>query len=152
MKNYLLLVILSALFFFIQSCDDTVDSPQYYIAGTVTFTDTHISSGSGYYAISIYADTTEPYQRAPIVSDSLVINVSGNTATATYRVNNVPSGTYHVGATWICTQTERISGVLGIYGCDTARSCMGNHISIPNFSGSNECNFISWTDTLKKLY
>lgn len=152
MQKKIFLTLIISFILIIQSCDDSVNSPQYYIAGTVTFTDTHLSTGQGYYAVSVYADTSQPYQRAPIISDSLTITVAGNVATANYRIENVPAGTFHVGTTWICTQTGNIRGVLGIYGCDTAVNCMGTHVGIPNYSGTNDINFLSWTDTLKRLY
>jgi hypothetical protein len=117
----------------------------------VTFTDTFLTTQQGYYAISVFPDSAHPFQQIPVATDSLTITKSGYIFSANYRVNNLAAGNYFVGATWIRTSDNNIRAILGIYGCDTARNCSGSRVSIPNYSGTNSCNILSWTDTLKKL-
>ena len=151
-EKFLLLFSLLILTYLFQSCDDTVNTPQDYVGGTVTFIDTNLTYMNGFYAVSVYSELVNPYSHAPVQTDSLAITKSGNTVTAPYRVNGLAAGSYYVAATWILNSDRSVRAVLGIYGCDTARNCVGNKVTLPNYEGAGNCNIFSYTDTLKKLY
>ena len=150
-KSFLLFSLLILTYLF-QSCDDSVNTPQDYVAGTVTFIDTNITHMSGYYAVSVYAELLNPYSHAPVQSDSVEITRSGNTVTAPYKVSGLGSGNFFVAATWIRNSDRSVGAVLGIYGCDTARNCAGTKVALPNYEGAGSCNIFSYTDTLRRLY
>jgi hypothetical protein len=146
------IVFILLIIFLYQSCDDVVNAPQDYISGTVNFIDTNLTYTNGYYAITVFPDSTNPYHQSPIAIDSLTIIRTGNSVSANYRVNGLASGSYYIGSTWIRNSDKSIRAILGVYGCDTAKNCTGTLVSIPNYQGSNSCNLLSWTDTLKNMH
>jgi hypothetical protein len=147
-----------SLFIFIpvlllQYCNDNLSPSGNYIAGTITFVDTNIITSGGYYALSVYASQSSPFSYLPLRNDSLVIQRSGDSCIAHYKVN-LDEGDYYVGATWIRLPFNQNihPPVLGTYGCDTSLSCTHHtKISIPNYAGAGDCCFKSWTDTTKKF-
>jgi hypothetical protein len=149
---YIFLIVFYTILF--QSCDDSgVTAKQDFVAGTVTFTDTNLICTGGYYAVSVFPDSSAPFHCIPVGSDSLVITKSGYLTTAHYKVSGLSAGSYYIGTTWIRASDGCVRGVLGTYGCDTAHyNCTNTIVSLPNYEGSSDCNILSWTDTLKKLH
>ena len=150
----LLLIIFSVLLLFTQSCSDNSFQPSGdYISGWITFNDTNFVRG-GYYAISMYANKSSPFDTLPLRSDSLNMKVYGNGRQVYYRFTNEINGAYYFAVTWI--QTPVIPSVrppvLGTLGCDTNVNCRDHEIIMfPNFSGASY-NILCWTDTTKRIY
>src|SRR4029453_7567925 len=62
-------IFLGVLFF---TCgEDPVNAPQDFVSGTITYTDTLLNYNGGYYAISIYGDSTNPFSHPPVRTDSI---------------------------------------------------------------------------------
>lgn len=149
--------LISFLFvFFLNSfsgCGDTgVQSSGDHVSGYVTFTDMNLISG-GYYAISLYAKKTNPFDTLPIRSDSLVMTQNGNIYKDYFKMSGIANGDYYFAVTWIKYPVvpNLVPIVLGTRGCDTNRQCT-NHtvVPFPNYS-YDDCNILSWTDTTKRL-
>jgi hypothetical protein len=157
-KQYLQLILLSilliVLLMFIQSCSDNTFQPSGdYISGWVIFKDTNFVRG-GYYAISMYENTSDPFNTMPIRSDSLPMKVFGNGDRVYYRFTYSGNGSYYFGVTWVRSPLGPYFKpiVLGTLGCDTIPNCGSDEIiTFPNFSGANY-NIICWTDTTRRLY
>jgi hypothetical protein len=144
-------VVILSLALLIWRCGEDVNAPQDFIKGTITFKDTNFNFNGGYYAVSIYGDNT--FVQVPIRSDSLAISIQGGVATAYYNLSGLASATYYVGATWIRRSDNSVRGVLGTFGCDTVRGCTSHTgVVVPNFAGTGNINFYSWTDTTRRLY
>lgn len=145
------------LFSLIHGCDDSGINPEEtFIAGTVTFTNTNLyPSSQGYYAISLYSEQAPALGGDPLRSDSLNISVSGNTASAYYKMSGIGTGFYYVAVTWIRKPNNPYdpnAPILGTFGCDTTHGCSSHtRIEFPSYAGTGNCNIISWSDTLKKL-
>jgi hypothetical protein len=159
-KNYSFsLVFLFAifLFFLIEGCDDSGINPdETSIGGTVTFTSTNLyPSNLGYYAISLYPEQAPALGSDPLRSDSLNISISGNTASAYFKMSGIGSGYYYIAVTWIRKPNspyEPNAPILGTFGCDTTHGCTSHtRIEFPSYAGTNNTKILSWTDTLKKL-
>ena len=155
-KKYLLTFLYTfsivVLFNLLYSCsDDSVNPQSNYIGGTVTFTDSNISYGGGYYAISFYGDSTNPFTKAPILSDSLAITTSGGVTSAYYKETSLPTGYYYVAATWISHSSGDVYA-LGTYGCDTAANCTSTKITYPSYSGTGAISIKSYTSIYKALF
>ncbi|MGH2574606.1 MAG: hypothetical protein ACRDFC_02790 [Ignavibacteria bacterium] len=152
------LIYLSTLFFIIilsKGCGEESLTPTGEdISGIVTFTDTNLITTGGYYAVSVYADQNLPFDTNPIRSDSLAITRSGNIYSSYYRIGGLAAGRYYIGTSWIRRPyiQSLLTPALGTYGCDTNHSCSAHiRIEFPSFAGTGNVNFLSWTDTLKKL-
>ena len=140
------------LFNLLYSCgDDSVNPQTSYIGGTVTFTNTTLSYSGGYYAISFYGDSTNPFTKAPILSDSLAITVSGGVASAYYKESSLPTGNYYIAATWISHSSGDVFA-LGTYGCDTVANCTSTVVTFPNYAGTGAVNMMSYTSIYKALF
>ena len=144
------------LFLFLISCDDSGIGPNaQHIAGTITFTDTTLNTAGGYYAVSLYANQSNPFLANPLRSDTLVITRTGNVYSSYYKMTGVPDGSYYIGAIWIRQPSDSAlsTPVLGTYGCDTNRTC-SSHIRMdyPSSAGTGAINFQCTPDTLKRLY
>ncbi len=153
LKLFFLAAILLMLLFSIQSCTDMGYQPSGdYISGWVMIYDTNLIPG-GYYAISMYANKSNPFDTLPIKSDSLKLERDYNIYKCYYRINNNINGSYYFAVTWIeypVQQYDKLP-VLGTRGCDTNKDCTNHElISFPNFTGANY-NIISWADTAKNL-
>lgn len=140
---YILLVLLISC-----SSPDDPNPPGDAFGGIVTFTDSNLIRTGGYYAISIYKDTANPFTLYPLRSDPITITIVNHSTSSTYEISGIGTGNYFVGVTWV-----RNSGgkpiLLGILGCDTSRSCSTyTKIIFPNFEGVSRF-ILSWTDTLK---
>jgi hypothetical protein len=149
-KRFLFIAAVLSVIFVIPDCgDDTVNLTQDFVRGTVTFVGTNFNHNGGYYAVSVYAEVTNPFSQQPIKSDSLVID----NGTAYYDISGLATGNYYIGATWIRSSTGQVDAVVGTYGCDTVRGC-NNHIkvAVPRYEGTSNLNFYSWADLTKRLY
>jgi hypothetical protein len=142
-------------FFSLQSCtdDSSVNPKDSFISGTVTFTNANLNYSGGFYAVSLYEDSTNPFTKTPLRSDSLAITISGGVASAYYKLSNLTDGNYYVGATWISRSSGSI-WVLGTYGCDTlpGQYCTPTKVTFPNYAGTGNLSFRSYTDINKALY
>ena len=129
---------------FFQSCgDDAVNAPQDFASGTITYIDNQFNFNGGYYAVSIYGDSTDPFHRKPIRSDSVAVNTSG--FTAYYKVDGLPAGSYYIGSTWI-RRSDGLVTIYGSYGCNENPFCStSKNITIPNYAGTGQLNFSSKT-------
>jgi hypothetical protein len=150
---YCILFISISLFFIsFNGCDDSsVQSSGDHMSGYVTFTDTNLTRG-GYYAISYYAQNTNPFDTLPLRSDALTMTLNGNVYKDYFKMTGIPNGSYYFAVTWIKNNDPNFRPiVLGTRGCDTNRSCT-SHILVPfpNYS-YDDCNILSWTDTTKRL-
>jgi hypothetical protein len=137
------LSILLAILIF--SCGEEVNAPQDFVAGTITYNDTSLKSTGGYYAVSIYGDSSNPFTRVPLRSDRLSIAVSNGVASSYYKVTGLASSNYYIGSTWIDSTSGSVS-VYGVYGCDTLVNCSNpTRVTVPNFAGTGNLNFRSRT-------
>ena len=141
---------------FLESCDSLQDlnPPGDNMSGIITYVDSNLITSTGYYAVSIFsADSTNPFHRVPLRSDSLVLTRLGNAYETIYDMNGISEGRYYVASTWVRYPRipNEIPKVLGTYGCDTSITCT-NYIVIhyPNFEGASR-DILSWTDTLRSL-
>ncbi len=118
---------------------------------------THINQDTiagGYYSISIFsADSTNPFNRVPVRTDSLNLKKRDYVFETSFDMNGIQQGVYYVAATGsrYPKVPNEIPMVLGKYGCDTSFSCR-DYISIAytNYEGKFR-NIISWTDTTKRM-
>jgi hypothetical protein len=132
---------LSLLF---QTCgEDTLNAPQDFVSGTITYIDNQFTFNGGYYAISIYGDSTNPFTHRPVRTDSIAVNTTG--LTAYYKVTGLPSGSYYIGSTWYRKSDGNIT-VLGSYGCNENPFCpTPTKIEVPSYSGTGQLDFRSKT-------
>lgn len=153
-KQFSCAVLLVSVLIFFQRCgDDSINPAQDFVSGTVTFKNTSFHSAGGYYAVSVFSDAANPFNQNPLAIDSVDINISGNTATAYYKISGLASADYYIGAVWIRSSDNCVRGVLGTYGCDTLYNCTSSiKVTIPTAAGTGNLNFSCWTDTLKRLY
>lgn len=147
---FLLALIFILLLFSLQSCTDMGYQPSGdYISGWAIIMDTNLTPG-GYYAISMYANKSNPFDTLPLRSDSLKLE----NYRSYFRVGGVPNGSYFFAVTWIQypLQPGIRPPVLGTWKCDTTHNCTNHEvITFPNFSGANY-NILAWADTSKRLY
>lgn len=155
MKNktytFLFISIIFILNFF-YGCDDSgVQSSGDHMSGFVTFTDTNLVTG-GYYAISLYAKKTNPFDTLPLRSDALTMTLNGNVYKDYFKMTGISNGSYYFAVTWIKNSEPNFFPiVLGSRGCDTNRQCTNHTVVLfPNYS-YDDCNILSWTDTTKRL-
>ena len=150
--SFLFTISLFILFTLLNSCgDDSVNPQTDYMGGTVTFLDSNVNHTGGYYAISFYGDSTYPFTKAPILSDSLVITTSGGVTSAYYKETSLPTGYYYVAATWVNHSSGNVYA-LGTYGCDTAANCTSTKITFPSYAGTGALNILSYTNIYKAIY
>jgi hypothetical protein len=147
------LLVLPFISYFFQSCDDSSTQPEGdHVSGYITFTDTNLVGG-GYYAISRFANKSNPFDTLPLQSDSLIMTKVGNVYKDFFKMSGIPGGKYYFAVTWIKYPVVPglVPAVLGTRGCDTNHQCT-NHtlIAFPNYS-YEDCNMLSWTDPAKRL-
>ena len=141
------------ILFLLQQCGDSINPQQDFVSGTITFKSTNLLTSGGYYAVSVFPDVTNPFNQSPVATDSVEINISGNTATAYYKVPGLPTASYYIGAVWIRSSDNCVRGVLGTYGCDTLYNCPNSiKVTVPTAAGTGSLNFSCWTDTTSRLY
>jgi hypothetical protein len=130
------------------SCGDDVagsNSSNNTVSGTVTFIDSGFYFSSAYYyAVCIYADSTNPFYHKPVSIDSVQVNLQNKTAY--FKITGVAAGHYYVASTYVKHSTGSVVAVLGSYGCDTNPNCPNLKIvTVPNSAGNGACNFLSKT-------
>ncbi|HCA42693.1 MAG TPA: hypothetical protein DEP28_05510 [Bacteroidetes bacterium] len=170
MKNSLTLYALIMMFFTIISINgcSNKDNPvtpvgpeNNTISGEITFVDTNFITTGGKYNISAFPNPSVPptYWFGPPTSfDTLVIFKESGVYKARYTLKSVSNGSYVV-AVGFRKDTGGQSPIMGVYGCDTARSSNGSmcflnptRVNITDNAGVTGINFLSWADTTKKVY
>ena len=153
MKYIISITIVSLLL--IAACGNPTDlnAPGNNMSGYVTTLNMNIIPG-GYYSVSVFsADSTNPFQRIPVRTDSLNLKRRDDLFETTYDLDGIQPGSYYVAATWSRypkVQNE-VPMVLGIYGCDTSASCRDYKVVLyPNYEGVFR-NITSWTDSTKRM-
>lgn len=141
---------ISFLFLF-QTCgDDATGLSPSYMAGNITYNDNSTSYSGGYYCVSFYSpDSTDPFHRAPIKSDSLSLNLSEGVTKAFYKESSLPTGSYYIASTWIYPGYKTF--VLGIYGCDTVQGTP-TKVDFPNYAGTGALDFRSKTNPAHAIF
>jgi hypothetical protein len=152
-KKFVYIFFITIFVFLFQTCSDNSTNPQQnYISGTITFNNTAFYYSSiAYYAVSVFGDSTYPFTKAPIASDSIQITTSGGIATAYYKISNLAAGNYYIGVTWI-NKTSGSDEVLGTYGCDTIANCTSTIVTFPNYAGTGNLDFRSKTNIYAPLF
>jgi hypothetical protein len=137
----------------------TADGPEpQSISGTITMTDTSlITPFMDSYKIGAY-NMWPPTNVSPFNLDTVRFYRSGNVLKADYKLKNLPNGDY-IMALYFDTRNGFFElPILGIYVCDTVHIQYSNcpvsptRISIQNYNGLQDINFISWTDTTSRIY
>ncbi|MEO8512131.1 MAG: hypothetical protein ABI543_01095 [Ignavibacteria bacterium] len=156
MRNITTILILVLFLALIAACDGPVDPGRSggKMTGYITHTDSILYMSGGYYSVSIYdADSSNPFNRVPVRTDSLNLHRMDWRYQTTYSMDDIPAGRYCIASTWSSYPrvANEIPIVLGTYGCDTTRNCTDYGIVIyPNYEGHFR-NIISWTDPTKRL-
>jgi len=144
-KTIIVVFILFLSVFFITCGEDTVNAPQDFVSGTITYIDTLMNFNGGYYAISIYGDSTNPFSHQPIRSDSVAVNISNGTATAYYKVSGLASGNYYIGSTRVNRSNGNVT-IYGALGCNENPGCPApTKVTVPNYAGTGGLDFRSKT-------
>lgn len=150
--TFLSIFFITILIISLIGCDDTGVNPKAnYMGGTITYTNSSLIQSGGYYAVSFYGDSTSPFTKAPIRSDSLIITTSGGVTSAYYRDSSLAAGNYYIAATWINRYNGNVYA-LGVFGCDTVANCTPTAVAFPNFAGTGSVNIRSYTSISKALY
>jgi hypothetical protein len=155
--NYITVIIfiLLAVIFGCESPQD-LNRPGDKLDGYVTHFDTALVFNGGYYSISVFsADSTEPFYRIPLRTDSLAITrrPGGFVYETRYSMDGIPPGRYYIAATWsrYPNVPNEVPAVLGIYDCDTSATCTSYKVVLyPNYEG-NFRNIISWSNPAKRM-
>lgn len=152
------LIILAVIIFAaINGCENPVElnRPGDKLSGYITHIDSNLYLNGGFYSVSVYnADSSAPFNRVPVRTDSMRLTRRDLLYESTYDMDGIAPGRYHVAATWSRYPRipNEIPAVLGTYGCDTSYSCTNHTIVVyPNFDGHYR-NIISYTDLAKRLF
>ena len=148
LRNLLMCFSLLIIFFAFYSCGDDIagsNSNDSAIGGIVTFVDSGFYFNSAYYyAVCIYADSTNPLSHPPVSIDSVQINLQNKTAY--YKVTNIAAGKYYVASAYVKYSNKSVVLLLGSYGCDTNPTCSNlKKLTVPSAAGNGACNFSSKT-------
>src|SRR4030095_16773404 len=147
-RNYKTILVYSVIFLgvhFFTCGEDPVNAPQDFVSGTITYTDTLLNYNGGYYAISIYGDSTNPFSHPPVRTDSITPTIQNGNVTAYYKVSGLASGSYYIGSTWKHRTNGNVT-LIGVYGCDENINCNNPTKShSPSYSGTGQLNFRSRT-------
>jgi len=151
--SFYILSVLILLYLF--SCGNPLDfnRPGDKLNGYVTHINMNLITG-GYYSISVFsADSTNPFLRIPVRTDSLNLKRRDNLYETFFGMNGINAGRYYLAATWSHYPKipDEVPVVLGILGCDTSCTCTSYQIlTYPDYDDLSR-NIISWTDTTKRL-
>jgi hypothetical protein len=156
MKIITYIILLLALLLTGCEAPQDLNRPGDKMDGYVFYVDTLFITAGGYYSISLYsADSSSPFQRVPVRTDSLNnIYLHGYNYESQYSMDGIQPGRYYVASTWSRYPKipNEIPKVLGTYGCDTSYTCSSHKIvAYPNTQG-NFRSIWSWTDTTKAIY
>jgi len=125
------------------------------ISGRITFVDTNFIPSPNYYSVGAYS-IWPPFNGTPTQTDTLNIQHQGNLYFADYIIYNLPDMSYKVAVEAVYQLPA--GQVMGIYGCDTVHipysSCPTNppDVTIQNYNGVENINFLSWADSTKRIY
>ncbi|HEY3250954.1 MAG TPA: hypothetical protein VGK25_07535 [Ignavibacteria bacterium] len=125
------------------------------ISGRVTFVDTNFVQYPEFYMAAAYI-YWPPNTGSPFGTDSLVIQHQGNLYFADYIIYDLPNLSYKIDVESVSLSAS--GTVLGIYGCDTIHipfsSCPLDpaDVTIQNYNGVGNINFLSWADTTKRIF
>lgn len=139
----------------IAACGNPADfnKPGDNLSGYITHVNMNLIPG-GYYSVSIFnADSTDPFHRVPVRTDSLNLKQRDHLFETIYDMHGVQLGHYYVAATWsrYPKVENEVPMVLGIYGCDTSMTCTSYIIlAYPNYDALFR-NITSWTDSTKRM-
>lgn len=125
------------------------------IKGRVSFVDTNFIRSGGIYLISAYPESGWPPTGGPSAYDT--VRISGNNLNYCYTLSNLPSAQKYVVSVGFRKASGGQSPIMGIYGCDTSHSfsCLLSptlKADLSGGSGVRYINFLSWSDTAKKIY
>lgn len=126
------------------------------INGRITFVDTNFIQTPSYYYAGAFS-VWPPNFIGPDTYDSLIIQHQGNIYYADYHILNLPNSNYKV-ALGVMGPLLVESFILGIYGCDTVHipfsSCPldPTSVTIQNYNGVENINFLGWADTTQRIY
>lgn len=126
------------------------------ISGRVTFADTNFVPLPTLYVAGAYM-TWPPIITGAVEYDTLTIQQSGNTYYADYTITNLENESYKV-AVSLLSSLSLTNTIMGIYGCDTVHteysSCPDNPtlITIQNYNGVENINFLTWADSTKRIF
>lgn len=152
--KYIVLPILLVVFFMGCESPEDLNVPGDNLKGFIGLTDLILDTNGGFYSVSVFdADSTDPFHRVPVRTDSMTLSIFNNLYWSFYSMTGIQEGNYYIASTWSSYPRvpNEVPIVLGTYGCDTSASCV-NHIIVmyPNFQG-NFRNIISWTNLAKRL-
>jgi hypothetical protein len=137
----------------IQKCggDNSVNAPGDSMSGTITYTSTNLRLTGGHYAVSFYADSSNPFSHPPLRSDSLAPGVGGGLASAYYKSTGFTTGNYYIASTWI--RNDGVIHIIGGYQCDITPHCPApTKVVFPNYAGTRSLDFLSRTDPDSTIY
>lgn len=167
------ILVIALLFVSIYSCsDDDNNNPvtptgpdAKSINGKVSFVDTNFILTGGTYLISAYPSSGWPPTAGPSAYDTIkitrnssnVLNLDYN-----YKLKDLNPGNYVVSVGFRKTSGGQ-SPIMGIYGCDTLRAiypggatCLFSPSKTATIGSENQgtagIDFLSWSDTTKKIY
>lgn len=165
------ILIVSLLFVSVYSCSDDDDNPvtptgpdAKTINGKVTFVDTNFILNGGTYLISAYPSTGWPPTAGPSAYDTIKVTRTNNVLNLNYnyKLKDLNPGEYVVSVGFRKTSGGQ-SPIMGIYGCDTLRAiypggvtCLFSPSKKATIGSENQgtagIDFLSWSDTTKKIY
>jgi hypothetical protein len=126
------------------------------VSGRVTFADTNFIHLPLYYIAGAYI-SWPPIITGAVEIDTLDIIHTGNIYYADYRLLHLQNISYKI-AVGIGEPGQLTNTIMGIYGCDTAHvpfsTCPDNppNVTIQNYNGIENINFMTWADTSKKIF
>jgi len=165
------ILVITLLFVSVYSCSDDDTNPvtptgpdAKSINGKVTFVDTNFILTGGTYLISAYPSTGWPPTGGPAAYDTILITRTNNVLNLVYdyKLIDLNPGNYVVSVGFRKTSGGQ-SPIMGIYGCDTARAiypaglaCLFTPSKYATIGSENQgtagIDFLSWSDTTKKIY
>lgn len=143
-----ILLICSFLF---SSCDMSANMQPKgnYISGHLNFVDTNFVKTGGHYAVALYSNQNSYYSTNPIITKEVNPDVSNECSY--YRIYWDGEGSCIVSAVWISDSNKTVPLVLGVFGCDTTKTCSSPHlVGFPNYTGADYF-FSCWADTTKRF-
>ncbi len=149
---YLTFLIISGILLGNCGGDSSVNAPQDFVTGTITFNGSNFYYSGGYYAVTIFsADSSNPFHRVPVKSDSLAITNNNGVYSAYYKTSGL-SGNYYITSSWF-RHSNNQAIVIGAYGCDTTVNCTtATIVAVPNYAGDGPFNFRSSVNPTRNIF
>jgi hypothetical protein len=126
------------------------------INGRITFVDTNFLQPPYYYLAGAYS-IWPPNIQGPDVYDSLVVMQQGNVYYSDFHLLNLANSIYYVALSATGPLLTDVL-ILGVYGCDTVHIPFNNcplnptSVTIQNYNGVENINFLGWADTTKRIF